>query len=63
MLPVLIRSAASNEYPQHTFSSRNKKKNIDIFCLKKVPYQDHNVPGSNSAEGGILVMTVWCFIA
>ena len=29
---------ASNEYPQHMFSSINKK-NIDIFWLKKAPYQ------------------------
>ena len=29
----------SNEYPQHMFSSRNKK-NIDTFWLKKAPYQE-----------------------
>ena len=29
----------SNEYPQHMFSSRNKK-NIGTFWLKKVPYQE-----------------------
>ena len=29
----------SNEYPQHTFSSRNKK-NINTFWLKKAPYQE-----------------------
>ena len=28
-----------NEYPQHMFSSRNKK-NIDTFWLKKAPYQE-----------------------
>ena len=28
---------ASNEYPQHMFSSRNKK-DISIFQMKKVPY-------------------------
>ena len=55
MLWVLIRSASpniccgyslevphrgtSNEYPQHMFSSRNKK-NTDNFWLKKVPYQE-----------------------
>ena len=41
MLWVLIRSAsarrgASNEYPQHMFSWRNKK-NINTFGLKKAP--------------------------
>ena len=36
MLWVLIRSA-SNEYPQHMFSSRNKKE-ISSFRMKKVPY-------------------------
>ena len=39
MLWVLIRSArrgASNEYPQHMFSWRNKK-DISIFRMKKVP--------------------------
>ena len=30
---------ASNEYPQHMISSRNKK-NIDTFWVKKAPYQD-----------------------
>ena len=34
MLWVLISRGASNEYSQHTFSSRNKK-NIDIFGWKK----------------------------
>ena len=29
----------SNEYPQHMFSSRNKK-NTDTFWLKKAPYQE-----------------------
>ena len=29
----------SNEYPQHMFSSRNKK-NIATFWLKKAPYQE-----------------------
>ena len=29
---------ASNEYPQHMFSCRNKK-DISIFRMKKVPYQ------------------------
>ena len=33
------RRGASNEYPQHMFSSRNKK-NIDTFWLKKAPYQE-----------------------
>ena len=33
------RRGASNEYPQHMFSLRNKK-NIDTFLLKKVPYQE-----------------------
>ena len=33
-------SGASNEYPQHMFSLRNKK-NIPTFWLKKkVPYQE-----------------------
>ena len=31
------RRGASNEYPQHTFSSRNKQ-NISAVWLKKVPY-------------------------
>ena len=30
---------ASNEYPQHMFSSRNEK-NIDSFWLEKAPYQE-----------------------
>ena len=30
---------ASNKYPQHMFSLKNKK-NIDTFWLKKVPYQE-----------------------
>ena len=30
---------ASNEYPQHMFSSGNMK-NIDTFWLKKAPYQE-----------------------
>ena len=33
------RGGASNEYPQHMYSSRNKK-NIDTFWLKKAPYQE-----------------------
>ena len=33
------RGGASNEYPQHMFSSKNKK-NIDTFLLKKAPYQE-----------------------
>ena len=33
------RRGTSKEYPQHMFSSRNKK-NIDTFWLKKVPYQE-----------------------
>ena len=39
MLWVLIRSASANEYPQHMFSSRNKKT-TDTFWLKKAPYQE-----------------------
>ena len=35
MLWVLIR----NEYTQHMFLLRNKK-NIDMFWLKKAPYQE-----------------------
>ena len=31
------RRGASNEYPQHMFSSRNKK-DISIFRMKKAPY-------------------------
>ena len=31
------RRGASNEYPQHMFSSRNKK-DISIFPMKKAPY-------------------------
>ena len=31
------RRGASNEYPQHMFSLRNKK-NISIFRMKKAPY-------------------------
>ena len=31
------RQDASNEYPQHMFSWRNKK-DISIFWMKKVPY-------------------------
>ena len=31
------RQGASNEYPQHMFSSR-KKKDISIFQMKKAPY-------------------------
>ena len=31
------QQGASNEYPQHMFSSRNKK-NISIFRMKKAPY-------------------------
>ena len=33
------RQCASNEYPQHMFSLRNKK-NIDTFWWKKAPYQE-----------------------
>ena len=33
MLWVLIRSASSNDYPQHMFSWRNKK-NINTFGLE-----------------------------
>ena len=36
---MLSQWGASNEYPQHKFSSRNKK-NIDTFWLKKAPYQE-----------------------
>ena len=32
------RRGASNEYPQHMFSLRNKK-DISIFRMEKVPYQ------------------------
>ena len=34
-----MRRGASNEYPQHMFSSRNKKT-IATFWLEKTPYQE-----------------------
>ena len=45
MLLVLI-GGASNEYPQHMYSWRNK--DISIFRMKKAPYLLLRVFGDNS---------------
>ena len=47
------RRGASNEYPQHMFSSSNKK-HVDTFLVeKKAPYQDSAVisPSFNASVG------------